>query len=189
VVLSLPIGSRRALVSLSTRVLSALNNPLSHPLAVFGSYGYRLLIQGFDDLPRLVVFLTNIEGHTTPHVAVGEDILQVGDRLEVGRHLTFFGTAEALKGFPVYAAIPEGQQLLGFGQAVTCGTGSKRDADIPAPELLFLLLRLTFDDTPALSLRLEVATYSMQHSAISLLRVSEKNSWLSGTVKFRQPVL
>ena len=121
-------------------------------------------------------------------MAVSEHILQVGDRLQVGGHLTLFGMAEALKGFPVYAAILEGQQLLGFGQAVTCGTGSKRDADIPAPELLLLLLlRLTFDDIPAISCRLDVATYPMRPSSISPLRVSEKTSWLSGTFERRQP--
>ena len=72
--------------------------------------------------------------------------------LEVAGHLTFFGTAEALEGLPVNAAMPEGQQLLGLGKAVADGTGPKGDADVPAPELLLLLLllRLTFHYTPPL---------------------------------------
>src|SRR5918994_3653531 len=144
-------SSSRRLEPLSTFVLSALHNPVQYPLAVFRSNGYRLIVQRFDDLPRFVVLLADIEGHTTPQVAVGEDILKVGDGLEVARHLTFFGAAEALEGLPVHAVVPEGQQLLGLGQAVAESTGPKGDADLSARELLLPhLLRLPFHYAPPL---------------------------------------
>ena len=64
-----------------TFVIKALYNSFSYPLAVFGGYGYRLLVEGFDHPPRFVVPFADLESHSTSCMAVGEDVLQVGDGL------------------------------------------------------------------------------------------------------------